>query len=260
MRRLSRKPCRCSQPTKLKVIGSVTSRANSALVKPGTTADVYSISAAQQDKSSVFSRRRHAEHRVVGDVVGAGRVRRAEPSRLHRRRPSNQHPRRRLQPDRLRARRDPRQRSFDNYRSKPVSSLGQQELQVYTGATPANAEANGISGYINQVIRTGTAPAYRLLDLGAGAPTFYNKMSFETGGANPSRTFSYYVGTGLYNQNYRSSTSSTPVAVSQQWITPLAPCVTGVNAAGVVTSVASPSLGAVLLRACGPVLRERRRW
>src|SRR3984893_18413964 len=41
------------QPQKFKVIGSVTSRAASSLVKAGTTADVYSISATQQDKSSV---------------------------------------------------------------------------------------------------------------------------------------------------------------------------------------------------------------
>jgi hypothetical protein len=41
-----------SQPAKLKQIGSVTSRAASALVKPGTTADVYSINAVTQDKAS----------------------------------------------------------------------------------------------------------------------------------------------------------------------------------------------------------------
>ncbi|HEV2641226.1 MAG TPA: carboxypeptidase-like regulatory domain-containing protein, partial [Candidatus Elarobacter sp.] len=40
------------QPSKLKVIGSVTSRAASALVKAGTTADVYSINATTQDKAS----------------------------------------------------------------------------------------------------------------------------------------------------------------------------------------------------------------
>ena len=58
----------------------------------------------------------------------------------------------------------PVNRAFDNYPSGSISSLGQQELQVYTGATPANSEAEGLSGYINQVIRTGTAPASRNLD------------------------------------------------------------------------------------------------
>src|SRR5665213_3624946 len=43
-----------SQPAKLRQIGSVTSRAAAALVKAGTTADVYSINAVTQDKSSAL--------------------------------------------------------------------------------------------------------------------------------------------------------------------------------------------------------------
>ncbi|MDQ6925042.1 MAG: carboxypeptidase-like regulatory domain-containing protein, partial [Candidatus Eremiobacteraeota bacterium] len=42
------------QPSKLKVIGTVTSRAASSLVKPGTTADVYSINAVTQDKAAAI--------------------------------------------------------------------------------------------------------------------------------------------------------------------------------------------------------------
>ncbi|MDP9025839.1 MAG: carboxypeptidase-like regulatory domain-containing protein, partial [Candidatus Eremiobacteraeota bacterium] len=42
------------QSPKIKVIGSVTSRAASSLVKAGTTADVYSINAVTQDKASGF--------------------------------------------------------------------------------------------------------------------------------------------------------------------------------------------------------------
>ena len=54
----------------------------------------------------------------------------------------------------------PVNRAFDNYPSSSLSSLGQLELQVYTGATPANAEAQGLAGFINQVIKTGTFPGY----------------------------------------------------------------------------------------------------
>src|ERR1700688_2881022 len=43
-----------SQPRSLKVIGAVASRMASSLVKPGTTADVYSINAVTQDKASVI--------------------------------------------------------------------------------------------------------------------------------------------------------------------------------------------------------------
>ena len=54
----------------------------------------------------------------------------------------------------------PVNRSFDNYPSSAASSLGNSEVQVYTGATPANSQGQGLSGYINQVIRTGTYPGF----------------------------------------------------------------------------------------------------
>jgi hypothetical protein len=192
-----------AQPTRLKTIGSVTSRAASALVKPGTTADVYSINATTQDKASAFGGggTLNSAYSAISTVpgvfvapnqngyIGAGAtlsIRGGDYDQIG------------YELDGI-----PVNRSFDNYPSTQLSALGQQELQVYTGATPANAEGEGLSGYINQVIRTGTAPAYRSLDLGIGTPTFYNKLSFETGGANPSRTFSYYAGFGGYNQSYR---------------------------------------------------------
>ncbi|MBV8245439.1 MAG: TonB-dependent receptor [Candidatus Eremiobacteraeota bacterium] len=84
-----------------------------------------------------------------------------------------------------------------------LSSLGQQELQVYTGGTPASADAQGISGYVNQVIRTGTYPGVANADLSIGTPAFYHHMSVEAGGATPNRLFSYYVGIGGANQDYR---------------------------------------------------------
>ncbi|MDB5070728.1 MAG: TonB-dependent receptor, partial [Candidatus Eremiobacteraeota bacterium] len=118
----------------------------------------------------------------------------------------------------------PVNRAFDNYPSGSLSSLGQQELQVYTGAPAANAEANGISGYINQVIRTGTAPASRNLDLAIGTPIFYNKVSFEAGGANPGRTFSYYLGAGAYNQSYRYYDQYNGASLQSNWGAPVAPC------------------------------------
>ena len=118
----------------------------------------------------------------------------------------------------------PVNRAFDNAPSGALSSLGQQELQVYTGAPAANAEANGISGYINQIIRTGTAPASRNLELAIGTPTFYNKISFEAGGANPARTFSYYLGAGAYNQNFRYYDQYNGASLQPVWGAPLADC------------------------------------
>jgi hypothetical protein len=218
-----------SPPTKLKVIGTVTSRAASALVKPGTTADVYSINAVTQDKAAALggggtlNQAWSAISAVPGvfiqpgqsGYIGAGpsiSIRGGDYDQIG------------YELDGV-----PVNRSFDNYPSGPVSSLGQQELQVYTGASPANSEAEGLSGYINQVIRTGTAPASRNLDLGLGSPILYNKLSFEAGGANPSRTFSYYLGAGAYNQDYRYYDQSNGAGLQSTYGFPIAPCTTGVG-------------------------------
>jgi TonB dependent receptor/Carboxypeptidase regulatory-like domain/TonB-dependent Receptor Plug Domain len=212
------------QPPLLQRIGSVTSRAASALVKPGATADVYSISATAQDKASslggggTLNTAWSAMTSVPGvfvaanqtGYIGAGStlsIRGGDYNQIG------------YELDGI-----PVNRSFDNYPSGAISSLGQQELQVYTGAAPANAESSGLSGYINQVIRTGTAPAYRSLDLGIGTPAFYNKLAFEVGGANPSRMFSYYVGLGGYNQDLRYADQFNGASLSQLWGAPLSDC------------------------------------
>ena len=47
-----------------------------------------------------------------------------------------------------------------------LTSLGSQEVQVYTGGTPATSNSSGLAGYINQVIKTGTFPGYADADFG----------------------------------------------------------------------------------------------
>ena len=54
----------------------------------------------------------------------------------------------------------PVNRSFDNYPAHSASTLGQQELQIYAGGGGANANATGLAGFINQVVKTGTYPGY----------------------------------------------------------------------------------------------------
>jgi len=98
----------------------------------------------------------------------------------------------------------PINRSFDNYPTNNLSAIGQQELQLYTGATPAVAEGQGIAGYINQVIKSGTYPGYGTLNFAIGGPALYNKASFEVGGATPNRNLSYYIGIGVVNSNLRT--------------------------------------------------------
>jgi len=97
----------------------------------------------------------------------------------------------------------PVNRSFDNYPAHSASTLGQQELQIYAGGGGASANATGLAGFINQVVKTGTFPGYANVSGSLGSPTFYHDVSVETGGATPDRLFSYYVGASGYNQDFR---------------------------------------------------------
>ena len=184
----------------LRTIANVTSRSAASLVKPGTTADIYSINAAQQARTAVLggggdlNNAYSAIASVPGAYVPANQngynqavhIRGGDASEVG------------YEFDGI-----PVNRAFDNYPSSSVSSLGQLELQVYTGATPANAEAQGLAGFINQVIKTGTFPGYAAANLSAGTPVFYHSANVEAGGATPDRMFSYYVGIGGFNQDYR---------------------------------------------------------
>ena len=184
----------------LKTIATVTSRSTGELVRSGTTADVYSVNAAQQARTNVLGGggNLNSAYSAISAVPGAYvpssqsgynqavHVRGGDSSEVG------------YEFDGI-----PVNRAFDNYPSGSASSLGQVELQVYTGAAPADAEAQGLAGFINQVIKTGTAPGYGSFDLTAGTPTFYHSMNFETGGATPDRRFSYYIGIGGFNQDHR---------------------------------------------------------
>ena len=195
----------------------VYSRAPSSLVKPGTVTDVYSITPQQQDKVAAvggggsLNTAWSAIATVPGVFVAPGQtgyigasstlsIRGGDYNQIG------------YEIDGV-----PVNRSFDNYPSGPASSLGQQELQVYTGVPPANAQANGLSGFINQVIRTGTYPGFSTLDLGIGGPSYYHKASFEIGGSTPNRNFSYYVGIGGYNQEFRQLDNFNGAGVSSLW-------------------------------------------
>ena len=184
----------------LKTIANVTSRSAASLVRPGTTADIYSINAAQQARTAVLGGggALNSAYSAIASVPGAYvpanqngylqavHVRGGDASEVG------------YEFDGI-----PVNRAFDNYPSGSLSSLGQLELQVYTGATPANAEAQGLAGFINQVIKTGTYPGYGTANLSLGSPIFYHSANVEAGGATPDRNFSYYVGIGGYNQDYR---------------------------------------------------------
>jgi hypothetical protein len=95
---------------------------------------------------------------------------------------------------------------------------------VYTGAAPTNAEAQGSSGFINQVIRTGTYPAATTFTGEIGGPAYYHKSSFKTSGSTSNRNFSYYIGLGGYNQDFRYIDPFQGSGVSQLYGNPPTPC------------------------------------
>ncbi len=184
--------------TNLKTIARVTSTSAGSLVKAGTTSDVYSVNSATQEKVSAvgggggLNNAYSAIATVPGVYVPMNQqgyfqtvhVRGGDFDQLG------------YEVDGV-----PVNRSFDNYPGGTASSLGQQELQVYTGATPANSEGQGLAGYINQVIKTGSYPGYAQGIVGLGGPSYYHHAAVEAGGATPDRRFSYYVGLGGYNND-----------------------------------------------------------
>ncbi len=211
--------------SELKTIARVASTTAGSLVKSGTTADVYSINSATQQKFSALGGggSLNSAYSAIASVPGAFvpvnqmgyfqtvHIRGGDYDQVG------------YELDGV-----PVNRSFDNYPSGAASSLGQQEVQVYTGATPANSEGQGLAGYINQVIKTGTYPGFGTASLGIGSPVFYHKAAAEAGGADPSRRFSYYIGVGGYDQAFRYIDQYDGASVTQ-FAAPLSTIAPGTN-------------------------------
>jgi hypothetical protein len=183
----------------LKTIARVTAAGAGALVKSGTTSDIYSINSSTQQSVSALGGggSLNSAYSAISTVPGAYVV----PNQTGYFETVNI---RGGDFDQVGYEFDgvPVNRSFDNYASSSASSLGNAEVQVYTGATPANSEGQGLAGYINQVIKSGTYPGYANASLGIGTPAFYHRASVEIGGATPDRLFSYYVGISGANQSF----------------------------------------------------------
>jgi hypothetical protein len=196
----------------LKTIARITSRAAGNLVKPGTTADVYSVNAATQQVVSSsgggFNLNQaysgiYSQPGVTSYIGNAGwgqvfYIRGSAYSQIG------------YEFDGV-----PVNRAFDNYQANSLASLGQQELQVYTGGSPSGASSATLGGFINQVIKTGTYPGFGSLQGGIGGPGFYHSLTAEAGGATPNRNFSYYVGLQGYNQHFPAGTWNNLSGVAQ---------------------------------------------
>ncbi len=186
-------------PRALRVIA--TERTNAAaLVKPGVGGDLYNITPAQQSVSAVLggggnlNNAYSAISAIPGVMVPTGGMGWNQPVVIHGQNPYTVG----FEYDAI-----PVNRAFDNYVSTTFTSLGLQELQVYTGGGPVSVASSGISGFINQVIKTGTYPGYADFNVGIATDAFYHTLTFEAGGATPDRNFSYYVGIGGTDQAFR---------------------------------------------------------
>ncbi len=184
----------------LRTIAHVASRSSGSLVRPGTTSDVYSINAAGQKatQSVAGSGSLNQAYGAIASVPGVSM-------------PSGQQGWyqavyiRGGDYDQVAYEFDgvPVVRQSDFAPIVTLSALGQQEVQVYTGGTPATSNSTGLAGYINQVIKTGTTPGYANAEASVGTPQFYHLLSAEAGGSTPDRLFSYYVGLAGADQGYR---------------------------------------------------------
>jgi hypothetical protein len=175
----------------LKTIAHTISRATGNLVRPGDTQDVYSVNAAQNAAAMTIggAASLNQAYGALASLPGVDYQQGQQGwGQMFLVRGS---------PD-----------VSDEMDGVPIrgslfSALGQQEMQLYAGGSPASADSTGTSGYINQVIHTGTYPGYATFDASVGAPAFYHKLSAEIGGASPDRTFSYYIGVAGFGQDNR---------------------------------------------------------
>ncbi|MBV8148762.1 MAG: TonB-dependent receptor, partial [Candidatus Eremiobacteraeota bacterium] len=207
----------------LRTIASVNAKGTGSLVRPGTTSDVYSVNAKQQQTLAAMGGGGGlmSAYSAIQSVPGIY----VPPNQtgffqiLHIR--GGDYDQTGYEVDGI-----PINNSYNNYPPGPESSLGQQEVQVYAGSTPANSEGSGLAGYINQVIKTGTYPGYATAELGIGGPTYFHSARVEAGGATPDRLFSYYVGLDGHNQTFRYIDQFNGASYTSLFGTPIGVCPT----------------------------------
>jgi hypothetical protein len=182
-------------------IGHVTAQGAGSLVKSGVSGDLYSVNATAASKAAVLSGGSNLNNTysamatvpgVQVNVGGAGWTFNAAYVRGQNSYYTG------FEYDGI-----PVNRAFDNYNASTESSLGLQELQVYTGGGPSSVASAGTAGFINQVIKTGTFPGFASGLLGIGTDAFYHSAQVEVGGATPDRNFSYYAAFSGNNQAFR---------------------------------------------------------
>lgn len=184
----------------VRTIGRVVSRPRSGLVRPGQTIDLYSVNSQIAQAAQPLAgpggvdQAYGALAAVPGIYVPQGQQGWYQPIFI---RGGDQ--------DQIGYELDgvPVNRSYDNAPQSLLTSLGQQELQVYTGGATASSDGQGISGYVNQVVKTGSRIPFGSVEYGLGFPAGYQKGGLEYGGALGDGRFTYYLASSLADQSYR---------------------------------------------------------
>ena len=201
----------------LRTIATVTSRATDSLVRSGTTADVYSVNAAAASAAKVLGGggNLNTAYSAIASVPGAYVPTNQSGAYQNISIRGGDYAQVGYEFDGV-----PTNKAFDNYPANTLSSLGQQEVQVYTGP-PVTSEASGSSGFINQVVRTGTYPGFGDLSFGVAGPQYYHHAALEIGGATTNRNLSYYAGFSGYDQDFRYYDQFNGASQSSLWGPPL---------------------------------------
>jgi hypothetical protein len=188
----------------LRVIGTTHANGNS-LVRPGQTADVYTLNTTQTQNAQALAGGAGLYQTYAGlsSVPGAYVPQNALSQGQNSSAPfirGGNFTQVGYEFDGI-----PVQREYDGYVGTTQGTTGQQELQVYTGGGPASSAGEALAGYVNQVVKTGTYPGSVSITGTIGSPSFYHYFSGEAEGATPDGRFSYYFGSTGWDQFYRYS-------------------------------------------------------
>src|SRR5579872_2799993 len=204
----------------IKTIGTVTVRSTMDVVRPGTVTDVYSVNPGLTQASATLGggggldNAYSAIAAMPGAYVPPGQMGVNQSVYIR----GGYYDQIGYEYDGV-----PVNRSFDNYPGHSASTLGQQELQIYTGGGSATSNATGLAGFINQVVKSGTYPGFANISARVGSPTFYHDASFEAGGALADHRFSYYLGTSGFNPAFRYFDNSNGAGLLNEFPYPFGP-------------------------------------
>ena len=171
-----------------------------ALVKSGTTADVYSINASAQASHVRAGRRRLDQSGVLGDLDRSRRIRDPEPNRLLRHRSTSAAAtttRSAMSSTAFRS--TARSTTTRRARHRRWATRKSKSTPARTRRRP-RAKASRASSIRSS--RAEPIPGYATGSLGIGTPAFYHRAAIEIGGSTPDRMFSYYVGVAGLNQSF----------------------------------------------------------